>query len=313
MIRVLASRGARSAASTVQSAEMRFYQLPSGAYPHDVAPAPDGTVWISGQRQGFAGRFDPKTGQLDKIPLGPGAAPHGVIVGPDGNAWLTEAARTPSRASMPSHQSGQAVPAAEGVLPRQSQHARLRQIRHRLVHRPERRLRSGRPKTREGRRLGSAARLAAPTASPRRRRARSGTHRSPATISPMSTPRPSTRPWSILHARASVRAASGRIPRACCGRASGTAAAIGRYDPAAKTWTHLSDAAEQVRHLLRSMSTTRIGFGRPIGSPMPSNASTRRPRPTAPSRATREARTCARCSAGRGRRGAASSEPTGWW
>ncbi|MGZ3322592.1 MAG: Vgb family protein, partial [Xanthobacteraceae bacterium] len=74
----------------VRAAEMTFYQLPSGAYPHDVAPAPDGTVWISGQRQGFAGRFDPKTGHLEKIALGPGAAPHGVIVGPDGHAWLTE-------------------------------------------------------------------------------------------------------------------------------------------------------------------------------------------------------------------------------
>ena len=74
----------------VRAAEMTFYQLPAGAYPHDVAPAPDGTVWISGQRQGFAGRFDPKTGHLEKIALGPGAAPHGVIVGPDGNAWLTE-------------------------------------------------------------------------------------------------------------------------------------------------------------------------------------------------------------------------------
>jgi len=72
------------------AAEMTFYQLPPGAYPHDVAPAPDGSVWISGQRQGFAGRFDPNTGQLEKIPLGPGAAPHGVIIGPDGNAWLTE-------------------------------------------------------------------------------------------------------------------------------------------------------------------------------------------------------------------------------
>jgi virginiamycin B lyase len=71
-------------------AEMTFYQLPAGSYPHDVAPAPDGTVWFSGQSQGFAGRFDPRTGQLEKIPLGRGAAPHGVIVGPDGNAWFTE-------------------------------------------------------------------------------------------------------------------------------------------------------------------------------------------------------------------------------
>ena len=54
----------------VRAAEMTFYQLPAGAYPHDVAPAPDGTVWISGQRQGFAGRFDPKTGHLEKIHSG---------------------------------------------------------------------------------------------------------------------------------------------------------------------------------------------------------------------------------------------------
>jgi virginiamycin B lyase len=78
------------AATPAQAVEVKFYQLPSGAYPHDVAPATDGTVWFSGQSQGFAGRFDPQTGKLEKIPLGPGAAPHGVIVGPDGNAWLTE-------------------------------------------------------------------------------------------------------------------------------------------------------------------------------------------------------------------------------
>jgi virginiamycin B lyase len=91
MIRILTAAAALMlAASAAQAAEMSFYQLPSGSFPHDVAPAPDGTVWISGQHQGFAGRFDPKTGNLEKIPLGSGAAPHGVIVGPDGNAWLTE-------------------------------------------------------------------------------------------------------------------------------------------------------------------------------------------------------------------------------
>jgi virginiamycin B lyase len=91
MIRTLiAAAGLVLAASAAQAAEMTFYQLPSGAYPHDVAAAADGSVWISGQRQGFAGRFDPKTGNLEKIPLGEGASPHGVIIGPDGNAWLTE-------------------------------------------------------------------------------------------------------------------------------------------------------------------------------------------------------------------------------
>ena len=77
-------------AGSASAAQMSFYQLPSGSYPHDVAPGPDGSVWISGQQQGFAGRFDPETGVLQKIPLGRGAAPHGVIVGPDGNVWLTE-------------------------------------------------------------------------------------------------------------------------------------------------------------------------------------------------------------------------------
>ena len=76
--------------SALQAAEMKFYQLPSGSYPHDVAPAPDGTVWFSGQQQGFAGRFDPQSGKLEKISLGNGAAPHGVIVGPDGAPWITD-------------------------------------------------------------------------------------------------------------------------------------------------------------------------------------------------------------------------------
>jgi len=53
-------------------------------------PPPDGTVWFTGQRNGFLGRLDPKSGKTEQIPLGPGASPHGVIVGPDGAAWVTE-------------------------------------------------------------------------------------------------------------------------------------------------------------------------------------------------------------------------------
>lgn len=73
-----------------QAAEMKFYQLPPNAYPHDVAPAPDGTVWYTAQGAGFLGRFDPESGKSTEIPLGRNAAPHGVIVGPDGAAWITE-------------------------------------------------------------------------------------------------------------------------------------------------------------------------------------------------------------------------------
>src|SRR5947199_8421832 len=90
MRHILVAAVALAFATGAPGAEMRFYQLPAGAFPHDVAPAPDGSVWFSGQQQGFAGRFDPATGKLERISLGAGAAPHGVIIGSDGAAWLTE-------------------------------------------------------------------------------------------------------------------------------------------------------------------------------------------------------------------------------
>ena len=69
---------------------VRYYPVPHGAHPHDVAPAPDGSVWYTAQAQGALGRLDPATGQTEQIPLGEGSAPHGVIVGPDGAAWVTD-------------------------------------------------------------------------------------------------------------------------------------------------------------------------------------------------------------------------------
>jgi virginiamycin B lyase len=70
--------------------EVQYYDVPKGDRPHDVAPAPDGAVWYTGQRAGVLGRLDPKTGEVKRVPLGPGSAPHGVIVGPDGAAWVTD-------------------------------------------------------------------------------------------------------------------------------------------------------------------------------------------------------------------------------
>lgn len=66
------------------------FAVPPGAHPHDVAPAPDGTVWYTAQHQGALGRLDPASGATEQIPLGEGARPHGVIVGPDGLAWVTD-------------------------------------------------------------------------------------------------------------------------------------------------------------------------------------------------------------------------------
>jgi virginiamycin B lyase len=73
-----------------QAAEVQYFKIPQGDHPHDVAPAPDGRVWYTGQHVGILGRLDPKTGQVERIPLGDGSAPHSVIVGPDGAAWLTD-------------------------------------------------------------------------------------------------------------------------------------------------------------------------------------------------------------------------------
>lgn len=61
-----------------------------GSGPHDVAPAPDGTVWYTGQRNGTLGRLDPASGAVQEVSLGQGSSPHGVIVGPDGAAWVTD-------------------------------------------------------------------------------------------------------------------------------------------------------------------------------------------------------------------------------
>jgi virginiamycin B lyase len=66
------------------------YPVPGGSHPHDVAPAPDGTVWYTAQHTGELGRLDPVTGETHHVPLGSGSAPHGVIVGPDGAAWVTD-------------------------------------------------------------------------------------------------------------------------------------------------------------------------------------------------------------------------------
>lgn len=69
---------------------VREYDVPAGSRPHDVAPAPDGSVWYTAQGSGELGRLDPGTGETHHIPLGDGSAPHGVIVGPDGAPWITD-------------------------------------------------------------------------------------------------------------------------------------------------------------------------------------------------------------------------------
>ncbi len=78
------------AVAPIQAQTVRYYPVPPGSGPHDVAPAPDGSVWYTAQRSGELGRLDPASGRTEHIALGRGSAPHGVIVGPDGAAWVTD-------------------------------------------------------------------------------------------------------------------------------------------------------------------------------------------------------------------------------
>ena len=82
---------AATVAAAAQAQEkVEFFDVPDGARPHDVSPAPDGKVWYTAQRQGALGILDPATGAVEQVPLGEGSAPHGVITGPDGKAWITD-------------------------------------------------------------------------------------------------------------------------------------------------------------------------------------------------------------------------------
>jgi len=76
--------------AAAQAEHVAYFEVPRGAHPHDVAPAPDGTVWYTAQSQGAIGILDPRTGRARQIPLGTDSAPHGVIVGPDRAAWITD-------------------------------------------------------------------------------------------------------------------------------------------------------------------------------------------------------------------------------
>lgn len=79
-----------TARPTLASPVTEEFPVPPGSRPHDVAPAPDGSVWYTAQGSGELGRLDPTTGETHHIPLGAGSAPHGVIVGPGGAPWITD-------------------------------------------------------------------------------------------------------------------------------------------------------------------------------------------------------------------------------
>jgi virginiamycin B lyase len=112
---VSVSGGASHAKMAIQT-----FPMLAGAGPHDVYPAPDGTVWFTAQSAGKLGRLDPRTGKSDLIALGPGAAPHGVIVGPDGAPWVTEGGQNAIARVDPATRAAKLFP-----LPKERRHANL--------------------------------------------------------------------------------------------------------------------------------------------------------------------------------------------
>ncbi|HET9715000.1 MAG TPA: lyase [Pseudolabrys sp.] len=78
------------ALQAASAAQVLYYEVPRGAHPHDVAPAPDGSIWYTAQAQAALGILDPRTGKTTHVALGKDAMPHGVIAGPDRAAWITE-------------------------------------------------------------------------------------------------------------------------------------------------------------------------------------------------------------------------------
>ena len=71
------------ALQAASAAQVLYYEVPRGAHPHDVAPAPDGSIWYTAQAQAALGILDPRTGKTTHVALGKDAMPHGVIAGPD--------------------------------------------------------------------------------------------------------------------------------------------------------------------------------------------------------------------------------------
>src|SRR2546430_6120245 len=103
LLRVLAVLAAVSASAHAQ--ESKYYELPKGDYPHDVAVGPSGEGWYAGQHLCIAGRLNPARGEIERIPLGQKFAPHGGIVGAAGAPPFTpRGPNPPVRRRPPPHE-----------------------------------------------------------------------------------------------------------------------------------------------------------------------------------------------------------------
>ena len=148
----------RSAAAQEGPFRVKYYPVAAGMGSRDTTPAPDGTIWFCGQRNGTLGRLDPRDGSYKLVDLGKGAAPHGVIIGPDGAPWVTEGGQNAiARVDPGDHK------VTLFRLPEKEAYANLNTAvfdkqRHLLVHRPIRHLWPARPEIGRHDRVQVAAR-----------------------------------------------------------------------------------------------------------------------------------------------------------
>jgi len=135
---VLAALAVASASAHAQ--ESKYYDLPKGDYPHDVAVGPSGEVWYAGQNLGIAGRLNPASGEIERISLGKKSARHGVIVGPDGSPWFTDGGQNAIVRVDPATKQVKVWPLPLEPMPYPNLNRRFRRPGPHLVHGTERHL-----------------------------------------------------------------------------------------------------------------------------------------------------------------------------
>jgi virginiamycin B lyase len=289
---------------------VRYFELPPGSGPHDVAPAPDGTVWYTAQRTGHLGRLDPRNGKVEQIPLGRGSAPHGVIVGPDGAAWVTDSGQNAIVRVDPSTRAVKVYPLPEGTRYTNMNTAAFDGDGLLWWTGQAGYYGSVNPKTGEVR-VMEAPEGRGPygiTATPKgdiyyvslagNHLAQIDTRTGKATVIEPPTPRQGARRvWSDSQGRLWI--------------SEWSSGQVSRYDPATQQWKAWKPSERS--RCIRSTSTSVTRSGSPSGRPTRSCGSIRRPRSSRASRATVAMPRCGRCSAAPARRGARSPAPTGSW
>jgi virginiamycin B lyase len=295
----------------VACAAPSYFDVASGAGPHDVAAAPTagGPVYYTAQRTGKLGILDPRSGRYEEIPLGRGSAPHGVVVGPDGAPWVTDGGQNAIvRVDPKTHE------VRKWPLPKDTGYTNLNTLTF----------------DRKGRvwftgQSGYYGRLDPATGDVKVWNAPRGTGPYGITTTPGGDVYYASLAGNHI-ARIDLDTGQAQViepptknqgARRIWSDSKGrlwvsywNTGQVGMYDPASQSWREWK--LPGTRMPIQSGSTTAIKCGSPNGAPMRSCASIRSPKNSTAFHRTATTPTSARCWAARARRGARSRAPTGW-